>query len=125
MPNLTLTKRFLTLGLIGIAFVCSILFLFPNNALLTVALIILSVLVIKINFQLKDLFIFFLAILIGTTGDILSTSAGAWQFTFPVFLNIPLWIPVSWGCNMLIIYKLADCLTEIYQSYQIRKEKGN
>ncbi len=116
MSNINLWVRLVLICLVGVAFASSITFFYRDNLILTLIVVVLSGVILSIGFKPSDILLFIVAVLVGSVGDILSTGAGAWQFTNPTFWNIPLWIPISWGCNFLTIKKLGTTIVDIYQA---------
>lgn len=50
---------------------------------------------------------------VGGVGEIVCSNAGAWQYAYPTFLGIPLWLPVAWGLVVVLIRQIADTLTRL------------
>jgi hypothetical protein len=44
---------------------------------------------------------------VGTVVEIVCTNAGAWHYTNPSFLGIPLWLPFAWGWVTLLLRTIA------------------
>ena len=52
--------------------------------------------------------IFVFAGIFGPLTEIICIKAGAWSYTTPSFLGIPLWLPLLWGGAGLLIATFAD-----------------
>jgi hypothetical protein len=53
-----------------------------------------------------DFLYFFLGLLLGSIGEIACVYFGAWSYTKPHYLGIPLWLSIFWGYGFLIMRRL-------------------
>ncbi len=83
-----------------------------NAVLLTAILTMVGLITIKFWHKKKDVQYFFAGFILGPVVEIISINFGVWYYTNPTFLNIPLWLPVSWGFFMLLIRRITDVFTE-------------
>jgi len=50
---------------------------------------------------------------VGTVGEALCVSAGAWQYAHPSVLGIPAWLPFAWGQVILLVKAIAETSAKI------------
>lgn len=81
--------------------------LYTNVLLLTLVLAAGAVVVLKFWHSYHDTIFFLVAVAVGTLGEIVAVSFGAWRYAYPTFLSIPLWLPLAWGLAAVIIKRLA------------------
>ncbi len=54
-----------------------------------------------------DVYCFIVGMIAGPITEIFTTGAGAWVYTNPSFLGIPLWLIPLWGLSILVVRRLA------------------
>ena len=69
-------------------------------------LFIISVLMLAIDWNKRTLLLYFLVFASGPLAESVAIYFGAWDYTRPVFLGIPLWLPFVWGNSSLYIIRL-------------------
>ncbi len=87
---------------------------FWHNSFLTFLL--LSILLIVALFLWHDpldLKIFIIAALGGSLGEIIAIFFGAWSYTLPNFLGIPVWLPLLWGFAAVTLRRLLSTLESV------------
>lgn len=57
--------------------------------------------------------IYLVGAIVGPTAEIICVKAGAWTYTNPTFLGIPLWLPLGWGMVILLIRGIAETLRKM------------
>ncbi len=77
---------------------------FPGG-LITV-LIILSAVFVWLQWSRETLVIFLVVAFLGPLSEIAAIYFGAWIYTTPVLLGIPLWLPFLWGNAALSVLAL-------------------
>ncbi len=107
-----ISKKFIiTTGIFIIGSMMSIWFLWQDILLLTIILIGLAIMELLVIGNKRLLLAYFLILLGGVMTEIIAIYFGAWQYTKPSFLGIPLWLLPAWGNAGIIsicIYKLLD-----------------
>ena len=111
-------KRLLFIFFILALSILSIVTLYYHVLLLTLILLAYSAISLMIWKEKDDIYLFITGALIGTTVEIICISAGAWMYSVPTFLGIPLWLPAAWGLASMMIKRLVTELT------QKRRSKG-
>ncbi len=56
----------------------------------------------------EDHIIFAAGAVLGSSAEIIATRVGIWAYTFPTFLNIPVWLPFAWGFVSVLIVRIAQ-----------------
>jgi hypothetical protein len=59
----------------------------------------------------SDLAHFFLAFVLGPTGEFVAIHFGAWNYSAPALL-IPFWLPLAWAISGLYLKKTTEALAE-------------
>jgi hypothetical protein len=61
----------------------------------------------------------------GPLAEILGIHAGAWRYSAPDFLGIPIWLPFVWGNAALFILNAGEVATTALQSGRLRGPSGS
>lgn len=110
--NNAIKEFFLGIG-IFLSSLLVISFFYKNNLMLTVLVIIITLTYFKFLYKNHDIFLFLTGTAIGVCGEIVFIHFGAWQYTNPSFLGVPLWLPFAWGFTVMVIRNIAESLAEI------------
>ena len=51
--------------------------------------------------------------ILGPLGETIGVRSGAWQYSSPMFLGIPLWLPFAWGAMTVLIRAVSDTITKM------------
>lgn len=102
-----ITALFLILSILGIWF------LWEDIILLTVTLFFLALIELSAIGSRKLAVVFFLCGIGGGIVEIVAVHFGAWNYTEPTFLNIPLWLLPGWGNAGIIIVTLYKLLGNV------------
>ena len=97
--------------------VCSIIFLWQNNLLLFIIVIMECLTALWFWHERYDLCFFSIASILGTFAELVFVSSGIWLYTNPTLYGIPLWFPVAFGTTALISQRLSHTLTMIWNTY--------
>ncbi len=76
---------------------CSVPLLWGNPSLLTLVLIITSAVMIWIGKSKEDICLYVAVFFIGSLSEVVAIFFGAWKYTLPDILGIPIWLPFAWG----------------------------
>ena len=92
----------------------AIISLFYNNNLLTTVLLIIAWSIgIKFWHKKHDIYFFMTGAVIGPLGEIACIYFGAWEYTNPNFLGIPIWLPFAWGLATMLVKRIAESFVKI------------
>ncbi len=81
---------------------------YRNNAVvLSVFVLALIAVFVRSKNPKRDAIPFVLGAIFGPTMEIVIIHHGAWQYTNPTFLGIPIWLPLLWGFAALFLGKIA------------------
>ena len=90
----------------------SVMVLWQKSLLLFTVLLVISVLILASKRSGREIKIYLLISFLGAFAEILSIYAGAWTYTNPDFLQIPLWLPPLWGIAAIYIVRKYSRLKE-------------
>lgn len=82
-----------------------------QTPLLSLILLVLVFLKHKIFPAKRESLFFALVGVLGSTGEMLGISGGAWSYAKPQLLNIPLWLPLLWGLAGMVGITFYEGLT--------------
>lgn len=91
----------------------SVTFLYENNFLLTMVLLIEYSTAMMIWYNKHDTYLFIVAAILGSFGEITAVSAGVWSYSYPYFLGIPLWLPFLWGAVAVLMKRSATTFEKL------------
>lgn len=91
--------------------VAAISLLYKNNVLLTLIIIGGWVTAIKFWHVKHDIYLFLAAAALGTAAEIVAIRFGAWQYSNPTILGIPIWLPLLWGIAVVFINRVVNTIT--------------
>jgi len=87
---------------------------FWDNTLYSTIIGIVLVIIALLFFHTKeDLVFFWTGALLGTGAEIVCIYYGAWNYSNPVILGIPLWLPIFWGFASLFVRRLRDTVYKL------------
>ena len=88
-----------------------VFFLWSRPHILLLAICLFSALVIlQGKHRKKELHIFIAVGLTGPIAEMIAIWGGAWSYTIPLFLGVPLWLFPLWGVAGIFIYRNAKTL---------------
>ena len=88
-------------------------FYYTNDLLLTFLLVLVWLIGIIFWHKKHDVYFFIIGSICGPIGEIVSIHFGAWSYTNPMFLGIPLWLPFGWGLVTVLIKRIAETFVKI------------
>lgn len=97
-------------GVASIATLLSVVVLFRQTLLLLVILACMHVGTLYLLRSKRYLAIYAAASVLGPAAEAISIYAGAWSYSDPSFLGIPLWLPLVWGSAGVLFMKLSETL---------------
>ena len=83
-------------------------FLWRQPLILVLILFIVSAYILLYKQHKLKYIIFFTGFILGPLSEIFVMHFGAWNYTEPHFLNIPIWLPFLWGNAGLFFYFLTE-----------------
>ena len=93
--------------------IAAISVLWKNNFLLTILLLIGWLIGFKLWHKKQDFYFFVIGAIVGPIGEIVCIHFGAWKYSNPSFLGIPVWLPFVWGLAVILIKRLAETFMKI------------
>lgn len=82
-----------------------------NNQLLSSALLLLAgLLMLSIDWSCRNLLFYFAILITGPLSEAMAIYFGAWTYTNPVFIGIPIWLPFVWGNAGIYVIRLKDAI---------------
>ncbi len=78
--------------------------LWNRSGIATIVLVGLSVLMFLVEPKRANLLLYFFGFIFGPIAEAIAICFGAWHYTYPFLIGIPLWLPLVWGdCGLYII----------------------
>ncbi|ODS37503.1 MAG: hypothetical protein A7315_03985 [Candidatus Altiarchaeales archaeon WOR_SM1_79] len=75
-----------------------IAFLWSDNALLlSISLLVCSIALYIWHREKSELLLFIMGAIFGPVVEVICIYYGAWSYSNPSFLGIPIWLPIAWG----------------------------
>jgi len=56
--------------------------------------------------------LYLIGAILGPLGEMIGVRSGAWQYSSPTFLGIPLWLPFAWGAMTLLLRAVSDTIAK-------------
>lgn len=86
--------------------VSSIAFLWQDNLVLFVVLLVESAAILKLWHKKNDMFYFIVGAILGPVGEMICIHLGAWTYSNITALGIPIWLPLAWGVISLLLTRI-------------------
>lgn len=83
---------------------------------LTITLLVGCVLIMKFSHRKDDLIFFYVPLVLGPIGEVFCVRAGAWEYSQPAFLGLPIWLPLLWGLAGLVVARLVAVISKVIQN---------
>ena len=83
-------------------------FLGDNQILSSVALFLVGLLMLRIDWSKRNLVFYFTMLISGPIAEAVAIYFGAWTYANPVFIGIPIWLFFVWGNAGLYVVKLKE-----------------
>jgi uncharacterized membrane protein YoaT (DUF817 family) len=93
-------------GLIALASLLSVAFLWKHNLILLIVLILLATLMLLMNKSKRELKTFIFCAISGAIAEGFAVFLGAWTYANPNLLNIPIWLIVLWGIASVFVVRV-------------------
>ena len=103
-------KELIFEAMLFILAVALVALLYKNNVALTSAMIIGWLIAIKIWHKKEDIYLFVVAAVAGSIAEAVAIEFGAWHYTNPTLLGVPIWLPLLWGLAVVFIRRISDAI---------------
>ncbi len=95
--------------------VTSVALLWRNNLLLFIVALVECLIALALWHSRLDVSFFLIIALLGSLAEAVFVRFGAWHYTNPTLLGVPLWFPLAFGTTGLIGGRLAQALTGLWE----------
>jgi len=89
-----------------------LIFFWRSNLLLTFLYLIVIGAAFKIKYEKREWIVFLLGAVVGLLIEIGAVFIGFESFVEPLFLGIPLWMPLTWGYGFIVIRRISNAIVE-------------
>lgn len=100
-------RKFLLTSLLAFATLITVSIFSDNQLVCFVLLLCLSLLMLSIEWNWKNVLLFLIILISGPLAESLPIYYGAWTYSNPVILGLPIWLPFVWGNAGLFIIRLS------------------
>jgi len=107
-------KHILT-AIFAIVALLSVSLLWKESYILTVVLGITAMCMLLVNKSKHEIYLFFLSGMAGAFAEAIAISAGAWTYTLPTLIGVPIWLPVLWGIAAVFIVRTYKFIEMIFK----------
>ena len=87
--------------------------LYNYNILLLGATFIIILIANRFWYKPYELYFLIAGAVVGPVAEIISIYFGAWAYTNPTILGIPIWLPLAWGLATMLIKRIAEIFVKI------------
>ena len=105
-------KLALALLLYAVA-VVTIAFLYERGTVLALILAVYAVVAWRLDPHPEDAFTLIGGAVFGPAAEAAAVWRGAWSYTWPDFLGIPIWLPVGWALACLLLKRLSEAVRDL------------
>jgi uncharacterized membrane protein YoaT (DUF817 family) len=95
--------------------ITAISLLWRDNLSLTLLLLVSGIVMMGFMYEKGDFTFFIVGAVIGTAGELIAIQYGAWLYSNPSFLSVPVWLPLAWGYVVVLIKKIAGTLSRAFE----------
>jgi hypothetical protein len=97
-------KKFVISTILALAILLATSFFWNQSLIVVVTLIILSILMFLVEPNRSNAVLYFYGFIFGPISEAIAIHFGAWHYTFPLIVSIPIWLPFVWGnCGLYIV----------------------
>ena len=93
-------------GLIAIISLVSVAFLWKQNFILLIILILLATIMLLMNKSKQELKTFLFCAFAGAIVEAFAIMFGAWTYSNPNIIGIPIWLAILWGIASVFIVRI-------------------
>jgi hypothetical protein len=90
-----------------------IAFLYQEQVLLTILVSLFCLIQLTAFRQENDLYYFVVGFVLGPIVDIIAVFAGAWDYNYHTYLDIPLWLAPALGMMAVLLKRIAEALIRL------------
>jgi uncharacterized membrane protein YoaT (DUF817 family) len=95
--------------------IASVALLWRNNLLLFIVALVECLMALALWHDRLDVSFLLVIALLGSLAEAIFVRFGAWYYTNPTLLGVPLWFPLAFGTTGLIGGRLAQTLTGLWE----------
>ena len=99
-------------GALFVAGTAAIAGLHGHPLLLSTVLLVVAVAVMAL-WRRKSLVVYIVGAVAGPVAEMFGVRAGAWKYTAPAFLGIPVWLPFAWGYAVVLVIWIAETVASV------------
>lgn len=110
--NVVIGKELLFDAMLYAFGVAAVSLLYKNNLLLTFVILAGWLVAVRLWHVKRDIYLFLSAAALGAAAEIIAVRFGAWQYSNPTLLGVPIWLPLLWGIAVVFIKRVADTLVK-------------
>ena len=106
-------KEFLLGAFIAAIAIGAVSLYWRTNLFLTAILLVETAAAMYLFGKKEDVFFFLGGFAGGPIAEIIAVSTGAWKYSNPTFLGIPLWLPFLWGMAVFLIRRIVLSILQL------------
>ena len=91
--------------------VAAIALLYKNNTVLVIIMLTGWLIAVKTWHKKEDMYIYVIAAIAGTIAEAVAIKFGAWHYSNPTALGVPIWLPLLWGSAVVFIKRFSETIT--------------
>jgi hypothetical protein len=97
-------KKFVISTILALAILLATSFFWNQPLIATGVLIVLSVLMFLVEPKGSNAILYFFGFIFGPVSEAIAVHFGTWNYTLPLVVGIPMWLPLVWGdCGLYIV----------------------
>ena len=96
-------KKFVISTILALAILLATSFFWNQSLIVAVILIVLSILMFLVEPKGGNAILYFFGFIFGPVSEAIAIHFGAWNYTFPLIVGIPIWLPLVWGIADFIL----------------------
>ena len=102
-------------------YVISIVALFWTQSPLLTALFALNWIVgLRLFRAPGDAWLYAVGGIMGAVGEVVVVHVGVWTYAHPNVLGIPAWLPLGWGCVLVLMKRTSETVSRISLAWPVR-----
>jgi hypothetical protein len=102
-----LLKAFLYSCSLSLLSLLVVSFFWKEPLLLTFLMVLVSAIMLIVWRKKEDLYLYTIVGLTGALAEAVAIAFGAWTYTLPTAIGIPIWLPFLWGIAGVVIKKIS------------------
>lgn len=106
IDKISKNNSFLFTNIISTTSLVMVAFIWKYNLVLLILLSALSILMLLVEKSKQEVKTFAFCAIFGAVSEYFATSHGAWTYSNPNLLSIPIWLPLVWGLSSIYIIRV-------------------